>query len=174
MPGLPFPTVGRLGRTSPPYRLSSTRLRPSVVIQPSVLCPAKTARLPSRVASPFELSLPDTWCSLPLFVSSPCSELIRRAGVNLPVPGLWHYRLGVLLPVYEPGVDRLSRVPGLPLWMRAPLSDPGGVLVARLSVDAQCVLLHGTNASRTAAFGTTATPRLSLPREQGAILVTTT
>jgi len=58
--------------------------------------------------------------------------------------------------------------------VHALLLDPGGLLDARLSVDAQCVLLHGTNASRTAAFGTTATPRLSLPREQGAILVTTT
>ena len=58
--------------------------------------------------------------------------------------------------------------------VHALLLDPGGLLDARLSEDAQCVLLHGTNAPRTAAFGTTPAPRLSLPQQREAVLVTTT
>jgi len=37
-----------------------------------------------------------------------------------PIPQSWH------------GDKGLSRVPGLPLWMPAPLSDPGGVPSTRL------------------------------------------
>ncbi len=62
VPGFAFPTVGRLGFTSPPSRMPKCW-------HPSVLCSAKTAKSPSRVASGCP-SLPDTLPTSVICVSS--------------------------------------------------------------------------------------------------------
>ena len=110
LPDVAFPSVGRLGLTSPPA---------------TVLCNATTASWPSR--GPSLVARSPIPCVLPLFVVSRMGSppggsprttpgpLVTRS----PLPGIAH------------GDRWLSHVPELPLWTHAPLSDPGGVLDTR-------------------------------------------
>jgi len=108
MPGVAFPPVGSLGLGSPPS---------------SVLCSAKTALYPSRVAS---RALASQY--LVCFLSLCSLRLVhgRKLAINaralgLPVP--------LLFRQCGQGDRWLSHVPEFPLWRHAPLSaDPGGVL----------------------------------------------
>jgi hypothetical protein len=142
MPGVAFPPVGPVGRGSPPS---------------PVLCSAKTATLPisGRFA---RRSLPNTW---PASVCSWCpprgswpggspqvtpGPLVARS----PNPGMWR------------GDRWLSQVPELPLWLHAPLSDPGGVLDTRQTV------------SRAAAFRPLETVGFPLSTSLRGILLSTT
>ena len=84
---------------------------------------ARVARLPDTVpASVFVVSHKGSWSS----------------GSPRPRQGLWSP--GPLLREGDPGDRGLSHVPEFPLWLHAPLSDPGGVLDPRHT------------ASRTVAF----------------------
>lgn len=109
MPGLAFPPMGPLGFGSP---------------RSSVLCSAKTASCSFRVASlcrSLPGTLPSPHLCIPSQGSSTCGETRVDAGT---IESAGSPRTGKLLQ----GGRRLSQVPELPLWVHAPLSDPGGVL----------------------------------------------
>jgi len=120
LPDGAFPPVGRLGLTSPPS---------------SVLCAATTAALP--VSGCFACRSPPRYLAcFRVFVVSPKGSWPGR---KPPVtPGLLVTQSPT--PGIEQGDRWLSQVPEFPLWLHAPLSDPGGVLDTRHI------------ASRTAAF----------------------
>ncbi len=71
VPGFAFPTVGRLGFTSPPYRMPKRR-------HPSVLCSAKTAKSPSRETSLREAIVARYLACTQLFVSLPITSYRGR------------------------------------------------------------------------------------------------
>src|SRR5215510_2046606 len=121
MPSVAFPPVGRLGLTSPPS---------------SVLCSAKTARHPSRVASLHARSpLP---CLLPWFVF-PCGSL--AVGSSPPTPGLLVSRYPCSSGVSDKEMTGSPKFPSFPCddMLRSP-QTPVVSCPLRLSVN------------RTAAF----------------------
>ena len=108
LPWVPWASVPHV-----PGRLTDCR--------PSVLCLAKTAACPSRVASLLaRFPIPGLLPSFRVPRGSPAG------GSSPPTPGLLANRSPV--PVSGSGNKRLSPVPELPLWTHAPPSDPGGVL----------------------------------------------
>src|SRR5262249_32494078 len=123
----------------------------------SVLCAATTATSPSRGAS-LVARLPDT---LPASVRW-WSPLRARVLVEAPriTPGPLVTRSPT--PGMQQGDRWLSQVPELPLWVHAPLSDPGGVLYPCHS------------ASRTAAFRRLQTVGFPLHTTVRDILMSTT
>ena len=130
MPGFAFPAVGPVGLGSPPFRSAPPGA-------PSVLCSAKTAAAPSRVASlRFTLASRYLACS-----TYSLATRRKRPG------GAW----SLVPPVDQPGrwqgERRLSQVPELPLWIHALRSDPGGVSGARQGAPVDCCLPHGGMAS---------------------------
>ena len=124
-PRLPY--SGSLGRRFPTFPAGAS------CAPPSVICSAKTAASPSRVAS---LSLATRYLDCyPCFVSpvsgspaagSPSTDartlLTRSPHLLSQYPGICQ------------GDQRLSQVPELPLCVHAPLSDPGGVPQTGLDV----------------------------------------
>jgi hypothetical protein len=142
MPGFTFPPVGPVGLGSPPS---------------PVLCSAKTALLP--LSRPFACrSHPDT---LSASVRSWCPQRARtRVEAPRPRQGLWSP--GPPVRECSQGDRWLSQVPESPLWMHAPLLDPGGVLGTRLV------------APRTAAFRPLETVGFPLGTALRGILVSTT
>ena len=119
MPGFAFPSVGPLGLGSPPSRRLS---------RPRYYAPR---RLPIALLGFLRSSLVPRY----LFLQFRFSLV---AGVPSPTPGFSLLDRFPLTDLQE--THRLSQVPVLPPLAHAPLSDPGGVLYARLV------------ASRTAAF----------------------
>ncbi len=120
LPDVAFPPVGRLGLTSPPS---------------SVLCAATTATL--------SLSGCFACRSQPRYLAGflrSWSPFPARRPVEAPGPRQGFWSPGPPVPALVQGDRWLSQVPEFPLWLHAPLSDPGGVLDTR----------HA--ASRTAAF----------------------
>src|SRR2546422_9195464 len=113
LPWVAWASLPHLPRYSAPLRLPPCPSRgPSLVARSPIPC-----LLPS-----FVVSLTGSWSS----------------GSPRPRQGLWSP--GPPLREYAQGDRWLSQVPELPLWLHAPLSDPGGVLDTRHT------------ASRTAAF----------------------
>jgi hypothetical protein len=105
-----------LGLTSPPS---------------PVLCSATTAICPSRCPV---LSLVHRYLSCnPLSLCPRLRAGSSGLGCFSPTPGLFGHPGPPHLPVSRPGNRWLSQVPRLPLWLHAPLFDPGGVLSTCLS-----------------------------------------
>jgi hypothetical protein len=122
----------------------------------SVLCSAKTALYPSRVASLVaRFPIPRL---LPYVRGVPYGLVI---GWKPPTrQGLWSP--GPLIRECGRGDRWLSQVPELPLWMHAPFSDPGGVPHTR------------QNASGTVAFRCVQTVGFPLRTAMRDILLSTT
>jgi hypothetical protein len=108
----------------PPLRRYSAPLR-----LPSGPCGGFACRSPSRYLAGF-----------PVFVVS--QEGSWSSGSPRPRQGLWSP--GPPLRVGAQGDRGLSHVPAFPLWLHAPLSDPGGVLDTRhtASRTAACRRVH--------------------------------
>jgi hypothetical protein len=114
MPGFSFPPVGPLGHGSPPSRPSTSGRRYYDQL-----------RLPLHLLGSLRFrSIPDT---LRAPVGSCSSRLAGGLGAARPTPGRF------CIPVCRSRSSttrswRFSQVPGLPLWVHAPLaSDSGGV-----------------------------------------------
>ena len=112
LPDVAFPSVGRLGLTSPPA---------------TVLCNATTASWPFR--GPSLVARSPIPCVLLSFVVSPQGSWAGRSAQPAPGP--------LVTRSPSPGCSSRSQraLPSsrFPLWTHAPLSDPGGVLGTRQS-----------------------------------------
>jgi len=142
MPGVAFPPVGPVGLGSPPS---------------SVLCAAQTA-IPPFSGRFARRSRPESLACFRLFGVSPRGSC--RGGSLHVTPGPLLARCPK--PEMWPGDRGLSPVPERPLWLHAPLSDPGGVLDTCPGV------------SRTAAFRPLETVGFSLNPSLRVILLSTT
>ena len=107
MPGVAFPPVGPLGLSSPPSLVLCSAQTAILPVSGRVACRALPHTLSASVT--FVVSLQGSWCG-----RSPHTTpglVVTRS----PIPGVCQ------------GDRWLSHVPESPLWIPAPLLDPGGV-----------------------------------------------
>ena len=139
MPDFAFPTVGRLGITSPPYRMPTPRLS-------SVLRSAKTAKSPSHGTSLREAVVPWYLACTRLFVSLPI--YIYRGSVRYSAQVQWHhYARSLDKPVHLSFRLSCKETVGSPEFPGYPCEY---MPRSQTPVVVSCMLVF--NAYRTAAF----------------------